>query len=103
MRVCDLDVPKADSGCRYATTRSRDPEAQQNTRSGALITADIARKYGWHVQMRTIVIVPQSPHSRRLWSSRQVHPAAQGRESAKLLADHPTDVSENARQLGGRR
>ena len=29
--------------------RPRDLQALRNTRSGALVTADIARKYGWHV------------------------------------------------------
>jgi putative ABC transport system permease protein len=31
------------------TIRPRDLQALRNTRSGALVTADIARKYGWHV------------------------------------------------------
>ena len=31
------------------TIRPRDLLALRNTRSGALVTADIARKYGWHV------------------------------------------------------
>lgn len=31
------------------TMRPRDLQALRNTRSGALVTADIARKYGWHV------------------------------------------------------
>jgi putative ABC transport system permease protein len=31
------------------TIRPRDLRALRNTRSGALVTADIARKYGWHV------------------------------------------------------
>lgn len=34
---------------RAFTIRPRDLQALQNTRSGALVTADIARKYGWHV------------------------------------------------------
>jgi putative ABC transport system permease protein len=31
------------------TIRPRDLQALRSTRSGALVTADIARKYGWHV------------------------------------------------------
>jgi putative ABC transport system permease protein len=31
------------------TIRPRDLQALRNTRTGALVTADIARKYGWHV------------------------------------------------------
>lgn len=31
------------------TIHPRDLQALRNTRSGALVTADIARKYGWHV------------------------------------------------------
>jgi putative ABC transport system permease protein len=34
---------------RAFTIRRRDLRALRNTRSGALVTADIARKYGWHV------------------------------------------------------
>jgi putative ABC transport system permease protein len=34
---------------RAFTIRPRDLRALRHTRSGALVTADIARKYGWHV------------------------------------------------------
>jgi putative ABC transport system permease protein len=34
---------------RAFTIRPRDLQALRNSRSGALITADIARKYGWHI------------------------------------------------------
>jgi putative ABC transport system permease protein len=48
------------------TIRPRDLQALRNTRSGALVTADIARKYGWHVgdQIAIQSTTPQRSGSR---------------------------------------
>jgi putative ABC transport system permease protein len=48
------------------TIRPRDLQALRNTRSGALVTADLARKYGWHLgdQIAIDSTTPQRSGSR---------------------------------------